>query len=295
MPLSAVVLVLVSAFLQAALNLLIKASARKLAFVAVASLMSMILFLPVLIWGRNLLGEGSLPTDLWSWVGVLACGATGLVYYLFLAGAYENGDLSIVFPVTRSFGPIFILIFALTLFKEKVTWLGLLGILITILGSYVIHLPSFKPRHLSLPFKALRSKAFLFSMGAGACTAAYSLINKKNLDSVEPFTLYYLIICAMTLGLVAVLVVRGKGRQMPEEFKANLRDLILMGLFGFVSAAFFLYALQMSKVSYLGAARNVSIVFGVILGSLFLREGYGRIRLFGSLLILAGIFLLSVT
>jgi len=28
---------------------------------------------------------------------------------------------------------------------------------------------------------------------------------------------------------------------------------------------------------------------------LFLREGYGRIRLFGSLLILVGIFLLSVT
>jgi drug/metabolite transporter (DMT)-like permease len=295
MPLSAVVLVLVSALLQAALNLLIKASARKLAFVAVASLMSVILFFPAMIWGRGLVGEGSLPTDLWSWVGVLACGATGLVYYLFLAGAYEDGDLSLVFPVTRSFGPIFILIFALTLFKEKVTWLGLLGILITILGSCVIHLPSFKPRHLSLPFKALKSKAFLFSMGAGACTAAYSLINKKNLESVEPFTLYYLIICAMTLGLVAVLVVRGKGRQMPEEFKANLRDLFLMGLFGFVSAALFLYALQMSKVSYLGAARNVSIVFGVILGSSFLREGYGRIRLFGSLLILAGIFLLSVT
>ncbi len=295
MPLSAVVLVLVSALLQAALNLLIKASARKLAFVAVASLMSVILFFPALIWGRGLLGEGSLPTDVWSWVGVLACGATGLVYYLFLAGAYENGDLSVVFPVTRSFGPIFILIFALTLFKEKVTWLGLIGILITILGSYVIHLPSFRTRHLSLPFKALKSKAFLFSMGAGACTAAYSLINKKNLDSVEPFTLYYLIICAMTLGLVAVLAVRGKGGEMPKELKANLRGLILMGLFGFVSAALFLYALQMSKVSYLGAARNVSIVFGVILGSLFLREGYGRIRLFGSLLILAGIFLLSVT
>jgi uncharacterized membrane protein len=68
-----------------------------------------------------------------------------------------------------------------------------------------------------------------------------------------------------------------------------------MGLFGFVSAAFFLYALQMSKVSYLGAARNISIVFGVVLGSSFLREGHGGIRLFASLLILVGIFLLSVS
>jgi drug/metabolite transporter (DMT)-like permease len=48
-------------------------------------------------------------------------------------------------------------------------------------------------------------------------------------------------------------------------------------------------------VSYLGAARNISIVFGVILGSFFLHEGYGRIRFFASFLIFAGIFLLSIS
>jgi drug/metabolite transporter (DMT)-like permease len=295
MPLIAVILVLISAFLQAALNLLIKGSGRKVAFVAGSSLISVILFLPVIIWGRPLLGDNNFPPDFWSWIGVVSCGATGLVYYLFITKAYDNGDLSLVFPVSRSFGPIFILIFALILLSEKITYLGLLGIMITIFGSYVIHLPSFKAIHLSLPFRALRSKPFLLSVGAGACTAAYSLINKENLKAVEPFTLYYLIIICMTLLLIAILLFSRRGKEIGEEFKSNFKSLLLMGIFGFASAALFLYALKMSKVSYLGAARNVSIVFGVVLGSLFLQEGYGKIRTLASILILAGIFLLSVS
>ncbi len=295
MPLTALFLVLVSAFLQAALNLLIKGSQRKVAFVAGASLVSVILYLPLFIWGRSLLGEQSLTHGAWAWVGILACGATGLVYYLFITKAYDRGDLSVVFPVTRSFGPVFILIFALILLKEKVTYLGLVGILVAVFGSYVIHLPSFRPSHLSLPFKAFKSKPFLLSVGAGACTAIYSLINKKNLEAVEPFTLYYLIIVCMTFYLVMSLLIKGRAGEIGEEFRDSLKGLLLMGFFGFVSAAMFLYALSMSKVSYLGAARNVSIVFGVILGSMFLQEGYGKIRFFASLLIFVGVVLLSVS
>jgi drug/metabolite transporter (DMT)-like permease len=56
-----------------------------------------------------------------------------------------------------------------------------------------------------------------------------------------------------------------------------------------------LYALKISKVSYLGAVRNVSIVFGVLLGGFFLKEGYGKIRLIASLFIFGGIFLISLS
>jgi drug/metabolite transporter (DMT)-like permease len=98
----------------------------------------------------------------------------------------------------------------------------------------------------------------------------------------------------MTLFLAGFLLTRRRLHEIREEVSHNLRSLLLIGFMGFISAAMFLFALKMSKVSYLGSARNISIVFGVILGSFFLREGYGRIRFVASLLILAGIFLLSV-
>jgi drug/metabolite transporter (DMT)-like permease len=294
MPPKALLLIVVSALLQAALNVPIKGSERKIAYVTLASLISLFLYLPLFMWGRILLDEHVYPTSLWSWTGIAACGVIGAVYYLFIGGAYDKGDLSVVFPVTRGFGPIFILIFALILLKERISYLGLLGILITVFGSYVVHLPSFRSSDLFSPFKAFKSKTFLFSMGAGACTAAYSLINKKNLQVLEPFTLYYLILVFMTLFLLFYLLVGRRKHEMNQELKPNFKSVFLFGFFNFISSLLVLYALKMSKVSYLGAARNVSIVLGVILGCFFLKEGYGKIRFFASLLILTGIFMLSV-
>jgi drug/metabolite transporter (DMT)-like permease len=43
-----------------------------------------------------------------------------------------------------------------------------------------------------------------------------------------------------------------------------------------------------------GSAREVSVVFGAFLGSALLREGYGRIRVFASVLVFLGILLIGV-
>jgi drug/metabolite transporter (DMT)-like permease len=294
MPPIALILIIFSALLQAALNVPLKGSERKVAFIAGATFISLVIYLPIFIWKGAILGEHGYPSGLWSWIGILACSFVGAYYYIFLGGAYDRGDLSVVFPVTRGFGPLFILIFALLLLKEKVSYLGLLGILITIAGSYMIYLQSFKPSELLHPLKAFRSKTFLFSMAAGACTATYALINKRNLEVVQPFTLFYLIYIFMTLFLMVFLLIKNRIRQTSLEFKHNRTNLFVFGFFNFISSVLVLYALRMSKVSYLGAARNISVLFGVILGCFFLKEGYGKIRILASLLIFSGIVLLSL-
>lgn len=290
MPLKALILVVLAGLLQAFSNLLIKESQRKIAFMTLASSISLIFYFPLFIWMHQTSGIHFL-----SWIGIVACGGTGTIYYLFLARAYDRGDLSVIFPVTRGFGPIFILIFALILLREHISLLGLLGILIAVFGSYVIHLPSFRFSDLSVPFKAFKSKAFLYSMGAGACTATYSLINKKNLEAVDPLTLMYWIFIFMVLFLFIFLLLKNGSSEIKDEAKTNKRNLLLIGIVTFLGSLLVLYALKISKVSYLGAARNVSIVFGVLLGCFFLREGYGKIRLAASLLIFAGIFLISIS
>ena len=290
MPLKALLLLFLAGLLQALSNLLIKESQRKVAFMAIASLISLMFYFPLFIWAHQ-----ESVINFWSWIGIIACGGTGAIYYVFVGRAYDRGDLSVIFPVTRGFGPIFILIFALILLKEHISLLGLLGILIAVFGSYVIHLPSFRFSDLSVPFKAFKSKSFLYSMGAGACTATYSLINKKNLEAVDPLTLLYLIFIFMVLFLFVFLITKNRMSEIKDEAKSNRRNLLVMGIFTFFGSLLVLYALEISKVSYLGAVRNVSIVFGVLLGSFFLREGYGKIRLIASLLIFGGIFLISIS
>ena len=298
MPLKALLLLVLAGLLQALSNLFIKESQRKVAFMAIASLISLIFYFPLFIWAHQKSGlMDPAQINFWSWMGIIACGGTGAIYYVFVGRAYDRGDLSVIFPVVRGFGPIFILIFALILLKEHISLLGLLGILIAVFGSYVIHLPSFRFSHLSVPFKAkaFKSKAFLYSMGAGACTATYSLINKRNLEAVDPFTLLYLIFGFMMVFLFIFLVAKNRRSEIKDEARTNKRNLLLIGILTFFASLLVLYALEISKVSYWGAVRNVSIVFGVLLGSFFLKEGYGRIRFIASLLIFGGIFLISVS
>ena len=52
--------------------------------------------------------------------------------------------------------------------------------------------------------------------------------------------------------------------------------------------------LSVERVSYVGPARNVSIVFSVLLGALLLKERHGRMRLLGSILIVAGILVTAL-
>lgn len=290
MPLKALLFLILAGLLQAVSNLWIKESQRKLAFMTMASFIPLVFCFPLFVWVHQ---ESAI--EFWSWMGIIACGGTAAIYYLFLGEAYDRADLSVIFPVARGFGPIFILIFALILLKEHVSLLGFLGILIAVFGSYVIHLPSFRFSDLSIPFKAFKSKSFLYSMGAGACTAAYSLINKKNLEAVDPFTLLYLIFVFMVLFLFIFVAGKNRTSQIKEEAKSNKRNLLLMGILNFFASLLVLYALKISKVSYLGAVRNASIVFGVLLGSFFLKEGYGKIRLIASLFIFGGIFLISLS
>ena len=55
-----------------------------------------------------------------------------------------------------------------------------------------------------------------------------------------------------------------------------------------------LVALTSSRVSYVAPAREVGIVLGAALGIVLLREGYGRARIAGALLIVAGVLTLGL-
>jgi uncharacterized membrane protein len=54
-----------------------------------------------------------------------------------------------------------------------------------------------------------------------------------------------------------------------------------------------IFVMRTSPVSYVVSIREVGIVFGVLLGSLMLKEKYGKVRLIASIIILIGILLIT--
>jgi drug/metabolite transporter (DMT)-like permease len=72
------------------------------------------------------------PAAVW-WLG-LASGVAHAVYFYGLAKAYEHGDLSLAYPISRS-GPAFVPAVAIVLFGERLSPAGIVGILIVIVGT----------------------------------------------------------------------------------------------------------------------------------------------------------------
>ena len=94
--------VLFAAFLHAAWNALIKLGTRKVTSMAIMTLVQGGI-------GVLIATSQTMPTgEVWIWL--IASGLFHSAYKVFLAFAYEHGDLSRVYPIARGAAPLFVLL-----------------------------------------------------------------------------------------------------------------------------------------------------------------------------------------
>ena len=79
-----------------------------------------------------------------------------------------------------------------------------------------------------------------------------------------------------------------------EEWRDNNRSILLAGLLNSGGYVLVLVAMTMANVTYVIAVRQLSVVFGVVLGTALLQESCGRIRLAAAATIFLGIVVISL-
>ena len=129
----ALILVVVAAFLHASWNLLAKKSKKKIAFIWWFLLIATIGYLPMFLyyWPRTTVGSTG-------WICIIATGILHALYFWFMGGAYERGDLSLVYPLSRGSGPLLVPVLAIIFLQEQLSLAGVVGIFLVILGIYCI-------------------------------------------------------------------------------------------------------------------------------------------------------------
>ena len=84
-------------------------------------------------------------------------------------------------------------------------------------------------------------------------------------------------------------------RPCGEEWRRNGWPIVAAGLLFFVAYGLVLTAFNLSQVSYVAPAREVGIVFGVLMGMFILKEQSGGGRLLGAAFIVAGLALIALS
>jgi uncharacterized membrane protein len=282
-------IVLIAAFLHAGWNFLIKKSRNKIAFIWLAILISTIVYFPMFLyfWPKITISAAG-------WVCVVATGILHALNFWLMGGAYERGDLSLVYPLSRGFGPLLVPILAVVFIKEQLAVLGIFGILFIIAGIYIIHLRFFSLKSSLEPILAIRSSASIWALGTGTTIAGYSLVDKVGVGLVfPPVYVYFLFIISLLLLSPYVLV--SAGTALKDEWQHNKIQILIVGFLDLFTYLLVLFALKISKVSYVAAAREVSIVFSAFLGIMWLKEKNAPQKVVGAVLISLGVVLIGLS
>ena len=283
-------LVLLSALAHSTWNLLLKRSSEPEIFVWWLLVVEAVLMLPlgvVLFWLFPIAPVG--------WLFVLATVILHVLYFILLGRGYAQGDLSVVYPIARGFGPMLVPILAVLLLRETVALPAILGIAAIVVGIYIISWTGELQRFLLRPWNIMRNTGVRYAVLTGLTIAMYAIIDKRGVSHIQPFLYLYL----MSLGSAVLLfpyIHRKWGIQaMGLTWISSRTSIVLAGLLAFLAYGLVLTAFSLSRVSYVAPAREVGIVVGVLMGVLILKEPFGRVRLAGSSVIVLGLILIAVS
>lgn len=283
MSLFALVLLLVAALLHATWNLFLKRVEGGLAFQWLFALLSTAMYLPAvaaLIWFR--------PPS-WSAAGALAIAVSSLLhtlYYFVLQRGYRVGDLSLVYPVARGTGPFLATAGAVLLLGERPPARVLAGGMLIVLGVFAIGRTTGGG-----PGRQSRA-ALAYGLATGVVIAGYTLWDKHAVSEIllPPLLLDWGTNCGRAV-LLAPLAWR-RGFEVRRAWREHRREALAVALLNPLAYILVLTALEMTPVSYIAPAREVSILLGSLLGARFLGERDAKRRLMGAASMVLGIVLL---
>jgi len=209
---------------------------------------------------------------------------------LYMKGI-KLSPLSLTIPFL-SFTPVFIILTGYLLLGEKVSKEGTLGIILVVVGSYCINLPSIK-EGVFAPIKAIKKErgSFLLLQVAFIYSIT-SVLGKGGIILSDPlwFASFYFSILGITSTLAIKILYPIK---LWEFIKKHYNSILLVGLTQGLMCYSHMIALSKMETAYMIALKRTSILFALILGYFVFKEKHVLIRLFAVTLMLAGIFIIT--
>ena len=299
---AALMLIFVAALAHASWNLLSKqaSAAGGAVFIWLVAVVATVAYAPV-VAGAVLLAHPHLTAM--NWVFMAGTGALQAGYFLFLQSGYRIGDLSLVYPVGRGTGALLASLAGILVLGERPGPVAIAGIVAIIAGIVLIGLPA-RPGSLppsappspapQSPAPQSRRRAIAFALATGAFIASYTLWDKYAVTTLRtPAIAQGYAAFPVMVAVLAPYARRSRERvsQVWQPFRLQVIGAAILSPLAYMLV---LVALSFTAVSAIAPAREVSVLFGVLLGRRLLGEGGLPRKLAAAAAIVAGIVAVAV-
>ena len=217
-----------------------------------------------------------------SWPWLAGSTLIHILYFVFLAGAYRWGDLSYTYPVMRGGGPMIVALAGALMLGEVLPWKESLGVVMICAGI------------LAFASGAHDRRATLFAVSNAFVIAAYTLIDAQGARASGAPVSYTLWFFAANGVVIVALGLATRGRAVPAYLRRHWLRAALGGACSLGAYGIALWAMTHAPVALVAVLRETSVIFGAVLGALFLKEKFTRRRLAATGAVMAGLIALRL-
>ncbi|MCK5428934.1 MAG: EamA family transporter [Anaerolineales bacterium] len=289
MSIFAVGLTLLSAFTHASWNFLARKSHETDQLLHSGLVIIAVGIIPAFIIGFY---GASFPTQVW--INIPISGTFLAIYYLGIIQGYRSGEFTVVYPIARAL-PVLIIALSDIVLGFPPTMLGWAGIFLVSIGLIMSPLDSVSRFSLA----AYKKKATLWAILAAVGITGYSFIDSASADMMQPgvaTALRYFIFQTFFSILIYLFILRSL--PTPIHWAKGLaawRRPAIIALLVTCGYTLVLLAYQLtSETSYVVAIRQFSIVIGVLMAVILLREAVPKIRILAAAIITSGVFIIAL-
>ena len=211
--------------------------------------------------------------------------AVSFVIYLRLL---QRKNASEIMPFSQSLDVLFIFLASIVLFHEPASLANYAGILVTFCGIYLV-----LTEHITKTPRLDRSLLLIAVLVPIDIT--YALLIKTFLGSTEPIALAVSIYLMAFLMLGVVYLIMRQRRQSTYTFvKPRVRNVLAASLFAATAVGLLYTALSQANASKVYPLAGISSVTVFLLATVFLQEKFHRHRFIGTLIVVLGIYFISL-
>ena len=245
-----------------------------------------------------------------SWIFLAGTGVLQAAYFLFLQRGYRLGDLSLVYPIGRGTGALLAALAGIFILGERPGPVGIAGIGCIVAGIIVIGLPgragSAPGRAGSAPGRAPATaagiarpalspaRATAFALLTGTFIASYTLWDKYAVGTLRTPPLLQGFAAFPIMALVFAVPAAHAGNRTARVWRDYRPQVIGAAVLAPFAYILVLVALSFTAVAAVAPAREVSVLFGVLLGRRLLGEGNLARRVAAAVAIVAGIVAIAI-
>lgn len=199
---------------------------------------------------------------------------------------------SVALPIISS-QMVLVIIFGITVLKERLFFTQLIGIMMIFISVLAINIRTTKTDKTSDVRKGL-----IYAFVSVLLSAGTTIINKYAAVGTNPIAFNVIVqtFLMFAAGVIYLITRSKKEKGAAEElkFKPTIRYGILVGMIGFVFYSLYLFALSVGPVSIIQPTLSLSTIVTILLGRLILKEKLSPVQFLLVLLSVGGVIMTRI-